>query len=81
MLKILDGILFFVVVILVICAIVYVFTHSIFSVVVIFVLGLAMCFMAGRKPKRVEYGLGEQGIVINNTDHPFSEFKSYTVNI
>jgi hypothetical protein len=49
------------------------------SVVVIFVLGLAMCFMAGRKPKELDYGLDDQGIVINSVDHPFSDFKSYTL--
>jgi hypothetical protein len=69
----------FVIAILVICALVYLFTHSIFSSIVIFVLGLVMCFMAGRRPKELDYGLDEEGIVINSVDHPFSEFKSYTL--
>jgi hypothetical protein len=71
--------LMFVVAILVICVAVYIFTHSIFSSLVIFVLGLALCFMAGRRPRELEYGLDNQGIVINNVDHQFSEFKAYAL--
>ena len=69
----------FVIAILIICALVYVFTHSIFSSIVILVLGLALCFMAGRRPKELDYGLDDQGIIINSVDYPFSEFKSYTL--
>jgi hypothetical protein len=69
----------FVIAALVVCVLVYIFTHSIFSSIVIFVLGITLCFVAGRKPKELDYGLDDQGIVINNIDHPFSEFKSYTL--
>jgi hypothetical protein len=77
--KNLGWYLMFIVAILIICAAVYLFTHSIFSSIVIFVLGLALCFMAGRRPKELDYGLDDQGIIINGTDYPFSEFKSYTL--
>ena len=71
--------LVFLVTILVISSLVYIFTHSIFSSIVIFILGVSLLFMATRRPKEVSYGLDEQGILINNTDHPFSDFKSYTL--
>jgi len=58
-------------------SLVYVFTHNILSAIVVLILGLSLCFMATRKPKENYYGLDSQGIVINNVDHPFAEYKSY----
>jgi len=69
--------LLFFVGILGISTVVFIFTHNIISSVVIFILGFMVCFMATRKPKEVDYVLDDQGIVINNIDYPFSDFKSY----
>jgi len=71
--------LIFFVAILVIGYLVYIFTHSVFSSIVIFILGIALCYISTRKPKDINYGLDDKGIVINNTDYPFSAFKSYTL--
>jgi len=71
--------LFFFISILVIGYLVYIFTRSIFSSIVIFILGIALCYISTRKPKDINYGLDDEGIVINNTDYPFSVFKSYTL--
>ena len=74
-----EWYLFFFVAILVISFLVYLFTHSIFSSIVIFILGGALCFMATRRPREVNYRLDDKGIVISNTNYPFSDFKSYTL--
>jgi len=73
------GICSFFISILVIGYLVYIFTRSIFSSIVIFILGIALCYISTRKPKDINYGLDDEGIVINNTDYPFSVFKSYTL--
>jgi hypothetical protein len=65
--------------ILAISALVFLFTHSIFSAVAIFILGVAVSYMATRKPREVNYSVDGSGIMINKTDYPFSEFKSYSL--
>ena len=65
--------------ILVIITLVYLFTHSIFSSIVILILGLSLLFMASLRPKEVDYEIDSKGIIINSVDHPFSDFKSYTL--
>jgi len=77
--KNINWYLLFFVAIVAISFIVYLFTRSIFSTTAVFILGLALCYMATRKPREVHYALDNKGIVINNIDHPFSEFKSYTI--
>ena len=69
----------FFVAILLISFLVYLFTHSLFSSIAIFILGVALSYMATRKPKEVSYGLDDKGIIINDVEYPFSEFKSYTL--
>ncbi len=77
--KNINWYLLFFVSIVVISFLVYLFTKSIFSTTAVFILGLALCYMATRKPREVHYTLDTKGIVINSVDYPFSEFKSYTI--
>ena len=77
--KSISWYLLFLIAIIVISFLVYLFTRSIFSTFAVFILGSALCYMATRKPREVHYMLDSNGIVINRVNHPFSEFKSYTL--
>ncbi|HEY5267597.1 MAG TPA: hypothetical protein VII94_00490 [Candidatus Saccharimonadales bacterium] len=74
-----EWYLFFFIGIFIICFLIYLFTHSIFSAIIIFILGVALCYMATRRPKELSYKLDNKGLIISNTNYPFTDFKSYSI--
>jgi hypothetical protein len=69
----------FMLAILIIGGAIYLLTKSIFSAIAIVLMGGALCYMAARKPKEIDYSLDSSGININNVHYPFELFKSYSL--
>lgn len=65
--------------IVLIAALVYVLTKSIFSSVMIVLIGIIFGVAARRQPKVVNYTLSSTGVGIGEKFFPYSEFKSFSV--
>lgn len=58
---------------------VYFLVHSIFSSVMILLIGVAFGIAGGRQPRVLEYMVSGKGVQIGKRFHPYSDFKSFSV--
>ena len=66
-------------VIVVISGLVYVLVKSIFTSIMILLIGVAFGIAGARKPRTLEYGVNSQGIKIGDKFHPYTDFKSFSI--
>ncbi len=77
--KSLNWYLGFAAAIIIITAIVYVWTRDALSAIAVIVVSVLFGIIAARKPRVVEYHLTNDGIVIGTRAYHYSEFKSFGV--
>jgi len=66
-------------IILAVCVVVYFIDHSIFTIVMIILIGIAFGVIAGRPPKIVNFEISNEGILIGDKTIRYSQYKSFSV--
>lgn len=64
---------------IIIAAVLYLLTRDIISTVVIIVGGFCFGVLASRKPRQLQYAVGDTGIVIGSKHYDYGMFKSFSV--
>jgi hypothetical protein len=60
-------------------AVVFLIVGSIFSSIMILLIGIALGIAAGRRPRTVSYGVNSQGIKVGEKYYTYDEFKSFSL--
>ena len=67
------------VVIVAVAAGVYLWTHDLFSGIMIIIIGVIFAIVSAKKPRTVEYSIDSAGIHIGSKSYSFADFKSFSV--
>ena len=63
----------------VVCAVIYLLSRDLISIIFIAITGVLFAIIASRKPKQVQYIIDNKGIKIGNRTYSFADFKSFSI--